>query len=102
MAGSEDSCGPLEAGRRFAGFISLASWAVAVGTVRCEVLEETVKSKKETPSILSSRQCMLLRSAVLRTLHSMQVHTAREPALSATHRSVTIELTVFAYLEQIQ
>lgn len=38
MAGSEDSCGPLEAGRRFAGFISLASWAVAVGTVRCEVL----------------------------------------------------------------
>lgn len=38
MVGSEDSCGKLEAGRRFAGFISLASWAVATGTVRCEVL----------------------------------------------------------------
>lgn len=40
MSASEDSCVKLEAERWLASFISLASWAVAAGTARCEVLKE--------------------------------------------------------------
>jgi hypothetical protein len=38
MLGSKDSWVRLKAEKWLSSFISLASWAVAVGTIRCEVL----------------------------------------------------------------
>jgi hypothetical protein len=40
MLGSKDSWVRLKAEKWLSSFISLASWAVAVGTIRCEVLKE--------------------------------------------------------------
>lgn len=52
MLASEGRCVKLEAAKRLSSFISLASWAVAAGTARCEVLKEWVKSKRQAHTLL--------------------------------------------------
>ena len=52
MLANEDSCIKPEAEKWLPSFISLASWAVAAGTARCEVLKEWVKCKRQAHIIL--------------------------------------------------